>query len=171
MSIYSLTHYAKGTPLEWKVLNNEAQKRTQSLLSRCSDLACFVLRLIVCIGFQVFYCTPFLRVLFTFPSRYLYAIGHWGILRLRDLWRLCKLIHNQWRFYNKNKSLQVEGQLIPTNHDHPTWGIIDVIFGVDMSKTISLLASICLTSFHLPDRWVLLAHWYFSVTYYLEVLN
>jgi len=23
-----------------------------------------------------FYCTPFPRVLFTFPSRYLYAIGH-----------------------------------------------------------------------------------------------
>ena len=76
MSIYLLTHYAKGTPLEWKVLNNEAQKRTQSLLSRYLDLAYFVLRLIVCIGFQVFYCTPFLRVLFTFPSRYLYAIGH-----------------------------------------------------------------------------------------------
>ena len=33
VSIYLLTHYAKGMPLEWKVLNNEAQKRFYAISS------------------------------------------------------------------------------------------------------------------------------------------
>jgi len=78
-----MTHYVKGTPLEWKILNSEAEKKKHFFLFRSLNLAYFVLRLIICIGFQVFYCTPFFRVLFTFPSRYLYTIDHLGILRLR----------------------------------------------------------------------------------------
>jgi hypothetical protein len=54
----SLTHYTKGTPSHQKVL-----------------------RLLVGIRFQVFF-TPLIGVLFTFPSRYLFTIGHQGVFRL-----------------------------------------------------------------------------------------
>ena len=54
----SLTHYTKGTP--------SLQKE---------------LRLLVGIRFQVYF-TPLVGVLFTFPSRYLFAIGHQGVFRL-----------------------------------------------------------------------------------------
>ena len=54
----SLTHYTKGTPSHQKVL-----------------------RLLVGIRFQVFF-TPLVGVLFTFPSRYLFTIGHQGVFRL-----------------------------------------------------------------------------------------
>ena len=54
----SLTHYTKGTP--------SPQMR---------------LRLLVGIRFQVYF-TPLIGVLFTFPSRYLFAIGHQGVFRL-----------------------------------------------------------------------------------------
>jgi hypothetical protein len=55
----SLTHYTKGTPSPHKRL-----------------------RLLVGIRFQVYF-TPLIGVLFTFPSRYLFAIGHQGVFRLR----------------------------------------------------------------------------------------
>ena len=55
----SLTHYTKGTP------------------SRHVPL-----RLLVGIRFQVSF-TPLIGVLFTFPSRYLFTIGHQGVFRLR----------------------------------------------------------------------------------------
>ena len=42
---------------------------------------CFLLRLIVSVRFQVYF-TPLTGVLFTFPSRYLFTIGHQGIFRL-----------------------------------------------------------------------------------------
>ena len=54
----SLTHYTKGTP--------SPQLR---------------LRLLVGIRFQVYF-TPLIGVLFTFPSRYLFTIGHQGVFRL-----------------------------------------------------------------------------------------
>ena len=54
----SLTHYTKGTPSPQKGL-----------------------RLLVGIRFQVSF-TPLIGVLFTFPSRYLFAIGHQGVFRL-----------------------------------------------------------------------------------------
>ena len=54
----SLTHYTKGTP------------------SRHLPL-----RLLVGIRFQVSF-TPLVGVLFTFPSRYLFTIGHQGVFRL-----------------------------------------------------------------------------------------
>ena len=54
----SLTHYTKGTPSPHKRL-----------------------RLLVGIRFQVYF-TPLVVVLFTFPSRYLFAIGHQGVFRL-----------------------------------------------------------------------------------------
>ncbi len=54
----SLTHYTKGTPSPQKGL-----------------------RLLVGIRFQVSF-TPLVGVLFTFPSRYLFAIGHQGVFRL-----------------------------------------------------------------------------------------
>jgi hypothetical protein len=54
----SLTHYTKGTPSHQKVL-----------------------RLLVGIRFQVSF-TPLVGVLFTFPSRYLFTIGHQGVFRL-----------------------------------------------------------------------------------------
>ena len=54
----SLTHYTKGTPSPHKRL-----------------------RLLVGIRFQVSF-TPLIGVLFTFPSRYLFAIGHQGVFRL-----------------------------------------------------------------------------------------
>ena len=54
----SLTHYTKGTPSPHKRL-----------------------RLLVGIRFQVSF-TPLVGVLFTFPSRYLFAIGHQGVFRL-----------------------------------------------------------------------------------------
>ena len=54
----SLTHYTKGTPSPHKGL-----------------------RLLVGIRFQVYF-TPLVGVLFTFPSRYLFAIGHQGVFRL-----------------------------------------------------------------------------------------
>jgi hypothetical protein len=54
----SLTHYTKGTPSHQKVL-----------------------RLLVSIRFQVSF-TPLVGVLFTFPSRYLFTIGHQGVFRL-----------------------------------------------------------------------------------------
>ena len=54
----SLTHYTKGTP--------SPQMR---------------LRLLVGIRFQVYF-TPLVGVLFTFPSRYLFTIGHQGVFRL-----------------------------------------------------------------------------------------
>ena len=41
----------------------------------------FLLRLLVSIQFQVYF-TPLLGVLFTFPSLYLFTIGHKGVLRL-----------------------------------------------------------------------------------------
>ena len=54
----SLTHYTKGTP--------SPQLR---------------LRLLVGVRFQVSF-TPLIGVLFTFPSRYLFTIGHQGVFRL-----------------------------------------------------------------------------------------
>ncbi len=54
----SLTHYTKGTPSPHRRL-----------------------RLLVGIRFQVYF-TPLIGVLFTFPSRYLFAIGHQGVLGL-----------------------------------------------------------------------------------------
>ena len=54
----SLTHYTKGTPSPHKRL-----------------------RLLVGIRFQVSF-TPLVGVLFTFPSRYLFTIGHQGVFRL-----------------------------------------------------------------------------------------
>ena len=54
----SLTHYTKGTL--------SPHKRLQ---------------LLVGIRFQVYF-TPLIGVLFTFPSRYLFAIGHQGVFRL-----------------------------------------------------------------------------------------
>ena len=50
--INSLAHYAKGTPSHPKML-----------------------RLLVGVWFQVYF-TPLIGVLFTFPSRYLFTIGH-----------------------------------------------------------------------------------------------
>jgi hypothetical protein len=54
----SLTHYTKGTQSHPKVL-----------------------LLLVGVRFQVSF-TPLIGVLFTFPSRYLFTIGHMGVLRL-----------------------------------------------------------------------------------------
>ena len=54
----SLTHYTKGT------LSPHMR-----------------LQLLVGIRFQVYF-TPLIGVLFTFPSRYLFAIGHQGVFRL-----------------------------------------------------------------------------------------
>ncbi len=45
------------------------------------------LRPFVSIWFQVLF-TPFLRVLFTFPSRYWFAIGHKGVFSLTGWFRL-----------------------------------------------------------------------------------
>ncbi len=58
----SLTHYTKGTP---------------SRYCACAR----PLRLLVGIRFQVSF-TPLVGVLFTFPSRYLFTIGHQGVFRL-----------------------------------------------------------------------------------------
>src|SRR5208282_5389671 len=58
--IKSLAHYTKGT----------TSPRTN-----------LGLRLFVGIRFQVYF-TPLVGVLFTFPSRYLFAIGHQGVFRL-----------------------------------------------------------------------------------------
>ena len=57
----SLTHYTKGTP------------------SPRTNLG---LRLFVGVRFQVYF-TPLVGVLFTFPSRYWFAIGQQGVLSLR----------------------------------------------------------------------------------------
>ena len=59
----SLTHYTKGTP------------------SRYQHSRARPLRLLVGIRFQVSF-TPLVGVLFTFPSRYLFTIGHQGVFRL-----------------------------------------------------------------------------------------
>ena len=59
----SLTHYTKGTP------------------SPHTSLRPRRLRLLVGIRFQVSF-TPLVGVLFTFPSRYLFTIGHQGVFRL-----------------------------------------------------------------------------------------
>ena len=58
--IYSLTHYAKGTPHKFHDLFD------------CLDV----------LNFRIFF-TPFSRVLFTFPSRYLFTIGLNNIFRQR----------------------------------------------------------------------------------------
>jgi len=64
LPIYSLTHHAKGTPLEW------VRPRSAPSTDCSHRISGSLLH------------SP-IGVLFTFPSRYLYAIGHWGILRLR----------------------------------------------------------------------------------------
>jgi hypothetical protein len=61
----SLTHYTKGT-------------RSQARARRHVPLP-----LLVGIRFQVSF-TPLIGVLFTFPSRYSFAIGHQGVLRLGE---------------------------------------------------------------------------------------
>ena len=58
----SLTHYTKGTPSRYCPCGRP-------------------LRLLVGIRFQVSF-TPLVGVLFTFPSRYLFTIGHQGVFRL-----------------------------------------------------------------------------------------
>ena len=60
VQINSLTHYAKGTR---------------------SPKASFWLPQLVGTGFQVLF-TPLTEVLFTFPSRYYFAIGRWRVLSL-----------------------------------------------------------------------------------------
>jgi len=55
--IYSLTHYTKGTPPNQ---NQNQNQNTTDGLYRISGILF----------------TPFFRVLFTFPSRYLFTIGH-----------------------------------------------------------------------------------------------
>ena len=62
----SLTHYTKGT-----------RSRTPPIRRLTVPLP-----LLVGIRFQVSF-TPLIGVLFTFPSRYLFTIGHQGVLRLR----------------------------------------------------------------------------------------
>ena len=57
----SLTHYTKGTPSPYPIKER--------------------LRLLVSIRFQVSF-TPLVGVLFTFPSRYLFTIGHQGVFSL-----------------------------------------------------------------------------------------
>src|SRR3954454_9188430 len=64
----SLTHYTKGTPSRYHD-------------PHLSMGAPRPLRLLVGIRFQVSF-TPLIGVLFTFPSRYLFAIGHQGVFRL-----------------------------------------------------------------------------------------
>lgn len=59
---YSLTHYAKGTPLFTKT-------------SVVDHLGGCKLRLIVGIEFQDSFSLPFIGFYFTFPSQYLYTIG------------------------------------------------------------------------------------------------
>ena len=61
MNINSLTHYTKGT----------LSQTTQAHL----------LQLLIGVRFQVCF-TPFITVLFTFPSRYLFTIGHAVVFRL-----------------------------------------------------------------------------------------
>ena len=60
-NINSLTHYAKGTPSPHVLLHR--------------------LRLLIGVRFQVYF-TPFITDLFTFPSRYLFTIGHPVVFRL-----------------------------------------------------------------------------------------
>ena len=78
----SLTHYTKGTP----------SPHTR-------------LRLLVGIRFQVYF-TPLIGVLFTFPSRYLFAIGHARVLRLGEWsphvqtgFHVSRLTQGPWVFY------------------------------------------------------------------------
>jgi hypothetical protein len=87
----SLTHYTKGTPSHQKVL-----------------------RLLVGIRFQVSF-TPLVGVLFTFPSRYLFAIGHQGVFRLGG-WSP----HVQTGFH-VSRLTQGPMQLLRIRGYHPLW--------------------------------------------------
>ena len=72
------------------------------------------LPLLVGIRFQVYF-TPLIGVLFTFPSRYLFAIGHRGVLRLGG-WSP----HVQARFHVPRPT---RGPLraLPVRGCHPLW--------------------------------------------------
>jgi hypothetical protein len=89
--IKSLTHYTKGTP---------------------SPLA--GLRLLVSVRFQVCF-TPLIGVLFTFPSRYLFAIGRRGVLRLGG-WSP----HVQTGFH-VSRLTRGRDRLLPVRGYHPLW--------------------------------------------------
>ena len=87
----SLTHYTKGTPSHHKVL-----------------------RLLVGIRFQVYF-TPLVGVLFTFPSRYLFTIGHQGVFRLGG-WSP----HVQTGFH-VSRPTQGSSQALRIRGCHPLW--------------------------------------------------
>ena len=89
----SLAHYTKGTPSPPKGL-----------------------RLLVGIRFQVSF-TPLVGVLFTFPSRYWFAIGHRGVLRLggwsphvQTGFHVSRPTRGPWRF-------------LPVRGCHPLWPV------------------------------------------------
>lgn len=87
----SLTHYTKGTPSPHKRL-----------------------RLLVGIRFQVYF-TPLVGVLFTFPSRYLFTIGHQGVFRLGG-WSP----HVQTRFHVPRPTQEFM-QTLRIRDYHPLW--------------------------------------------------
>ena len=73
-----------------------------------------LLRLLVSIQFQIYF-TPLIGVFFTFPSRYLFTIGHWGVLRLGG-WSP----HVQTRFH-VSRLTQEYICFLPVRGYHPLW--------------------------------------------------
>ena len=71
-----------------------------------------MLRLLVGIRFQVSF-TPLIGVLFTFPSRYSFAIGHQGVLRLGE-WSP----HLQTGFH-VSRPTQGHTRFLPVRDSHP----------------------------------------------------
>ena len=71
--------FASAPNLQFLTLLHNVTRR--SVLQKVRDRALLALSLLVNTGFQVLFHSP-PGVLFTFPSRYYFAIGHWVVFRL-----------------------------------------------------------------------------------------
>ena len=71
--------FASAPNLQFLTLLHNVTRR--SVLQKVRDRALLALSLLVNTGFQVLFHSP-PGVLFTFPSRYCFAIGHWVVFRL-----------------------------------------------------------------------------------------
>src|SRR5687767_876181 len=70
--------------------------------------------------FQVYF-TPFLRVLFAFPSRYWFTIGHWRVFSLTGWFRQ---IPTDFHLFRRTQDTRYVALLFRVRDDRPLWSAV-----------------------------------------------